>query len=82
MRYHEPFTLLSRTMPSGLTVWYYRARTEDGRRSTAWSTGQTVKGAARAHCRRLERAGELIPKKDPGTPRISTFDELARDFWT
>lgn len=83
MRYHEPFTLLPRKMPSGLVVWYYRTRTEDGRRTTAWSTGQTTKSAARAHCRKLEKAGQLIPPKVVvGTPRPLSFGELARDFWT
>lgn len=81
MRYHEPFTLLRRKMPSGLTIWYYRARTEDGRRTVAWSTGQTTKSAARERCRRMEKAGELIPKKD-STPRPLSFGELAAGFWT
>jgi integrase len=82
VRYHEPFTLLPRKMPSGLTIWYYRARTEDGSRTVAWSTGQTTKSAARAHCRKLEKAGELIPRKDAGAPKPLTFGELARGFWT
>ena len=88
MRYHEPFTLLPRKMPATgkrkkpLIVWYYRTRTEDGQRTTAWSTGQTSKSAARAHCRKLEQAGELIPRRDPAPPRAQTFADLAQGFWT
>lgn len=82
MRYHEPYTILPRKMPSGLTVFYYRARTEEGRRTTALSTGQTTKSAAREHCRKLEKAGELIPRKDPAASKALTFGELAADFWT
>lgn len=88
MRYHEPFTLLPRRLPpsgtrkKSLTVWYYRARAEDGRRTVAWSTGQTTKSAARAHCRKLEKAGELIPRKASAQPKPLTFGELARNFWS
>lgn len=81
MRYHEPFTLLRRKTPGGKIVFYYRARTEDGQRTTAWSTGQTTIGAARAHCRKLEKEGKLVPEKDPGAPRPQTFGELAKNFW-
>jgi hypothetical protein len=81
MRYHEPFTLLPRKMPSGLKVYFYRAKAEDGRRTTAWSTGQTTIGADRAHCR-LEKAGELLPRKDNDLCRPATFDDLAKDFWS
>ena len=76
MRYHEPFTLLPRKMSSGLTVYYYRGRTEDGRRTVAWSTGQTKIGKAREHCRNLEKAGTLIPRRDSATsqgPFIETI---------
>lgn len=83
MRYHEPYTLFPRTMASGLTVWYNRARTEDGRRTTAWSTGQTTKSAARAHCRQLERNGRLIPVRDaPAPTQEISFADLALDFWS
>jgi len=55
MRDHEPFTLLPRRMPSGLTVWYYQARAEDRRRTTARGTGQTIKSTARARCCKLQK---------------------------
>jgi hypothetical protein len=82
MRHHEPWTLIPRRTKDGTTFWYYRTRTEDGRRTTAWSTGETSKSAARAICRKLEKEGKLVPAKDPGAPRAVTFGELAKDFWT
>jgi hypothetical protein len=50
--------------------------------SRVTSTGQKTKSAAREQCRKLERAGELIPTRDPGTPKLLTFGELALNFWT
>jgi integrase len=90
MRKHEPFTVLPRRMPSGEVVWYYRARLEDGRRSTAWSTGQATRSAARAHCRMLEKDGKLIQAPSWGLKKLGlalrvapvTFGDLAKDFWT
>jgi integrase len=64
-------------MPSGKTIYYYQTREEDGRRTTA----KTTPSAAKAHCRQLAAKGKLIPK-DNGTPAVTTFGELARDFWT
>jgi hypothetical protein len=48
--------------------------------SRVTSTGQKTKSAAREQCRKLERAGELIPTRDPGTPKLLTFGELALNF--
>ena len=79
-RYHEPFTIFPRVMPSGKTVYYYQARDGDGRRTTPRTTGKTTPSAARSHCRNLEKTGKLIPKDSTG-PVVSTFGELARDFW-
>ncbi|MEW5818158.1 MAG: hypothetical protein AB1798_22560 [Spirochaetota bacterium] len=82
MRYHEPFILLPRKA-GRKTIWYYRVWLAEGQRSTARSTGQTSKSAAKAYCRELERRGELIPKKDkPARPKPMTFGDLALDFWT
>jgi hypothetical protein len=65
MRHHEPFTLIPRKTKDGIIFWYYRTRTEDGRRTTAWSTGETSKSAAPPVCRKLEKEGKLIPLRIP-----------------
>ena len=84
MRYHEPFTVFPRTLSSGRVVWYYRAYDESRpqNRTPAYSTGATTKTSARAHCRKLQDRGELIP--EPGGPRTGppSFGAFARDFWT
>ena len=77
MRYREPFTVFPRKMKSGKVVWYYQTYDQNGRRTTALSTGQTVKSAARAVCRKLEKENNLIPNKDG---RI-TFREYAENWW-
>ena len=80
MRYHEPWTIFPRKMPSGLTIFYYRTRDEAGRRTCAWSTGKTTKSEARDHCRKLEKDGKLIPSKEKA-PNPLLFFDLARGFW-
>src|SRR5271169_6218508 len=81
-RFHEPFTIFPREMPSGKVVYYYQARDLDGKRATARTTGKTALSAARAHCRRLQANGKLIPRDASETSKVVTFGELAHDFWT
>ena len=61
MRYREPFTIFPGKMKSGLVVWYYQTYDNKNRRTTARSTGQTKKGAARAYCNKLYKDDALIP---------------------
>ncbi|MDA3955614.1 tyrosine-type recombinase/integrase, partial [Oceanispirochaeta sp.] len=77
MRYREPFTVFPRKMKSGRIVWYYQSYNEHGRRTTALSTGQITKSAARAYCRMLEKSDDLIPNKS-GRMR---FKDYARHWW-
>ncbi len=77
MRYREPFTVYPRTLKSGRIVWYYQTYDDSGKRTTAYSTGQTSKSAARHICRKLLREGKLLP--DTGG-RI-TFGTYSKDWW-
>lgn len=77
MRYREPFTLFPRHLHSGRTVWYYQTYDENGRRTTAKSTGQTTKTKAKWFCSDLLKKNELIPDKS----REVTFAKLAENFF-
>ncbi len=50
-------------------------------RATARTTGKTTP-SARAECRKLEKAGKLIPREEGPVRPPQTFGEVARDFWT
>jgi hypothetical protein len=77
MRYREPFTLYPRKMKSGLVVWYYQTYDENGRRTTARSTGQITKMAAKAYCLKLYKEDRLIPAKC----NLEFFRDYAKDWW-
>ena len=77
MRYREPFTVYPRKMKSGRRVWYYHTYDQKGIRTSALSTGQLTKSAARAYCRKLEKEGNLIPNK---YGRM-LFSDFARNWW-
>ncbi|OQY31406.1 MAG: hypothetical protein B6241_14000 [Spirochaetaceae bacterium 4572_59] len=77
MRYREPFTVFPRKMRSGKVVWYYQTYNESGRRMTALSTGQVTKSAARAYCRKLDKADDLIPNR---AGRMK-FSEYSVNWW-
>lgn len=63
-RYREPYTLLRRKTNSGKYVYYYRTYDENGKRTTARSTGQTSRGKASQYCQDLISKGVLIPSKE------------------
>jgi hypothetical protein len=75
MRYREPFTVFERRLSSGKTVFYYRTYDQGGKRTTARSTGQSTRTAAKAHCRELMRRGRLVPSLD------LSFEEYATNWW-
>jgi hypothetical protein len=75
MHYREPFTVFPRKTSKNRSVWYYRTYDEDGNRTTARSTGQTSKSAARAYCRELDKQGMLKPTKD------ISFAQFAEGWW-
>ncbi|MBF9014696.1 MULTISPECIES: tyrosine-type recombinase/integrase [unclassified Oceanispirochaeta] len=77
MRYREPFTVYPRKMKSGLIVWYYQTYDEFNKRNSARSTGQTIKSAARAYCRKLEKEDLLVPN----SLNNLTFGEFAIGWW-
>ena len=78
MRYREPFTIFPRKMKSGLVVWYYQTYDNKNRRTTARSTGQTKKGAARAYCNKLYKDDALIPSSGVNL----FFEKYAEGWWT
>ena len=81
-RAHEPWTVFARTLSSGKVVCYYRVYDEERHtRTTAWTTMQSTKSAARAWVRALEAKGELIPKDVPDAPKPVTFGDIAEGFW-
>lgn len=77
MRYREPFTIFPRKMKSRLIVWYYQTYDKNNRRTTARSTGQTSKGAARVYCNKLFKEDALIPNSSGNI----TFDKYAENWW-
>lgn len=74
-RYRAAYSIFPRTLPSGVTVYYYRTYDADGRRTTARSTGKTSPSAARAYCDELLRAGTLVPD------RSATLKSYTADWW-
>ncbi len=77
MRYREPFTVFPRKMKSGLVVWYYQTYDNKNRRTTARSTGQTSKGAARVYCNKLFKEGTLVPNR----ANAITFEKYSVNWW-
>ncbi len=75
MRYREPFTIFPRKNKSGKSVLYFQTYDENGKRTTARSTGQTSKAAARTYVIELLKAGNLVPKKDP------IFKDYVSSWW-
>lgn len=75
MRVSKPFVVFKRQLPSGIPVYYYTARTADGRRTTARSTGKTTKSAAERYCMGLLKEGRLIPRKE------TRFKDYTIDWW-
>jgi integrase len=80
MRYRETFSLYKRKLPSGVTVFYYRAYDENGQRLCGHSTGKETKTAAREFCNRLNREGKLIPQKQDKIT-VPTFANFAEGWW-
>jgi hypothetical protein len=77
MRYREPFTVFPRKMKSGLVVWYYQTYDNNNRRTTARSTGQTSKGAARDYCNKLYKEDALVPNRGSNL----VFAKYAENWW-
>lgn len=77
MRYREAFTVFPRKMKSGRVVWYYQTYDKKGRRTTARSTGQRTKGAAKAYCNRLYKEDALIPNSCGNV----LFEKYAENWW-
>ena len=77
MRYREPFTVFPRKMKSGLVVWYYQTYDNNNRRTTARSTGQTSKGAARVYCNKLYKEDALVPNRGSNL----VFAKYAENWW-
>ncbi len=75
MRYRELYSLHRRKTVKGISVWYYQTYDDQNRRTTARSTGQTVKTLARRYCQRLYSEGKLIPKSVP------TLNEFTKDWY-
>ena len=77
VRYREPFTVYPRKMSSGKVIWYYQTYDDSGKRTSAYSTGQTTKSAARHICQKLLREEKLLPDRGG---RIK-FGVYAKDWW-
>jgi hypothetical protein len=67
------FTLYHRKVPSGKRVYYYYAYDDDGNRLGPWTTGETMKTAARNFCNGLIRKELLVP----GIKGMTTFHVYA-----
>ena len=75
MRHKQPYTLLKRTLPSGKVVYYYRYYDSNGNRTTAKSTGQSTKSAAKTYVEGLLKSGLLSSFAD------KTLTEYTKDWW-
>ena len=75
MKYKEPYTLIKRKTKNGKNVFYYRTYDQDGRRTTAKSTGKTSIGQAKQFCQELIEKGLLIPDKE------MTFEAYSAEWW-
>jgi len=75
MRLKEDFTIFPRTLNSGKIVWYYQTYDRDGKRTTARSTGQKTKTAARAYCQQLMKSGNLV------ATNVSSFKEYTANWF-
>ena len=73
MRVTEPYIIFPRTLASGRIVYYYQYRDENGRRSCALSTGETVLSKAKRKIQKMYNDGELIKKKE--APLFSKFTD-------
>jgi len=91
-RYHEPYMVYPRKLPSGLVVYYYQTYDPvSGRRLPGRSTGKVKPAEAYAWCEEQYRAGALIPGPKPEKPvaevrrarRAPTLREWAaeRQWW-
>ena len=77
MRYKKEDPLLyKRILPSGLSVYYYRTYTPEGKRLRI-STGKSKKFEARNYVNKLIEEGTLIPDNK----KISLFSEFTDKFW-
>lgn len=63
MKYRKPFTVFPRKMKSGKVIWYYQTYDNSGKRTSAYSTGQTTKSAARSICFKLLKQEKLVPMR-------------------
>jgi len=72
----EEIQLYKRTLPSGLSVYYYRVYTPDGKRLRI-STGKSKKFEAKNYVNKLIEEGELIPDKKKNT----LFSDFIENFW-
>ena len=77
MRYREVFTVFPRRMKSGRKIYYYQTYNEEGRRTSAKSTGMVRARDARVYCMKLYRAG-LLGVTEKRTP---TMAEFAHGWW-
>ena len=75
MRCKEPFIIFPRKKKTGKSVFYYQTYDESGKRTTARSTGQTSKTAARTYVSELLKAGNLVPKENP------IFKDYVSSWW-
>ena len=77
MRYRELFSVFPRTMKSGRKVYYFQTYDEEGRRTSAKSTGMVHARDARMYCMKLYKAG-LLGVTEKRTP---TMAEFAEGWW-
>lgn len=83
MRYHEPFSLIKRLTRKDKIVWYYRACDEYGKRTTARSTGESLKSKALDYILKLYREDRLIPARviTKDVAETISFSTYVQDWW-
>ncbi|GHV44897.1 hypothetical protein AGMMS49546_29610 [Spirochaetia bacterium] len=65
-------------MASGKVIYYYQCYDENGDRTNAHSTGESLKTLAKKKCDQLLKEGLLIPVQ---RKKIMTFTEFAKGWW-
>ena len=71
----KPYSLWKRRLNSGRFIYYVRFRLDDGRWSTAKSSGQTKKTTAEAWAIEYLKSGQIVSKEN------ITFKEFSEGFF-
>lgn len=79
MRVTEPYIIFPRTLSSGRIVYYYQFRFNDGRRSAAYSTGESSLSKAKRKVQKMYNEGLLSQKSESITFKMFSNNFFSKD---